>query len=408
MLAALPHQVTKSKSIIRKLRLYGLCIFAGEVRSGKTAAFILASQLLAEECEVCVITKKDAIPGVKKFTPSIEVTNYHQSKKLEPKYKIVILDECHRYITGYPKRSQIWKDVAEITLAADYIIFSSGTPTPESYAMLFNMLALSADSPWRKYDLIKSRKTPYSLWHDVYGIKYEKSIGWDDKKDKPKFAIGWDRVKEDMIMGDIEHLIVSMTRAEAGHKFEPTDKLHKIPLTEQQQEIYTRLEDDKLYEMDEKYTVLADTPSKYIQKLHQVAGGYVNAVNDYDESESKVFKVESNKVQYIKDNFDPKETIILAFYIPEQEYLASIFPNVGSITKNSDGVDYSHFKNMVIYSMGFPASTYQQVIGRQLNFVTRKEEVIIHFLVSGIDQYVYDAVSNKESFTAKWYKTHAS
>ena len=36
--------------------------------------------------------------------------------------------------------------------------------------------------------------------------------------------------------------------------------------------------------------------------------------------------------------------------------------------------------------------------------MTRKEEVIIHFLVSGIDQYVYNAVSNKESFTARWYK----
>jgi hypothetical protein len=389
MLAALPHQVTKSKSIIRKLRLYGLCLFAGEVRSGKTAAFLLASQLLAEDFEVAVITKKDAIPGVKKFSSDIEVTNYHQAKKLDRPYKVVILDECHRYITGYPKRSQIWKDVARITLAADYIIFSSGTPTPESYAMLFNMLALSTDSPWKDYKR-------YTEWHQHYGIPYQIKIAGG------MLVNQWDKVKEDKILRDIEHLIVSMTRAEAGHKFEPTDKLHKIPLTEQQEEIYKRIEEDKLFEMDDEYAIVCDTPSKYIQKLHQVAGGYVNAVNDNEES--KVFKIESNKVQYIKDNFDPKETIILAFYIPEQEYLASIFPNVGSITKNSDGVDYSHFKNMVIYSMGFPASTYQQVIGRQLNFVTRKEEVIIHFLVSGIDQYVYNAVSNKESFTARWYK----
>ena len=388
-MTALPHQVNKSKSIIRKLRLYGLCLFAGEVRSGKTAAFLLASQLLAEDLEVVVITKKDAIPGVKKFSSEIEVTNYHQVKKLEPKYKVVILDECHRYITGYPKRSQIWKDVARITLAADYIIFSSGTPTPESYAMLFNMLALSVESPWKEYKR-------YTEWHQHYGIPYQIKIAGG------MLVNQWDRVKEDKIMRDIEHLIVSMTRAEAGHKFEPSDKLHKIPLTEQQEEIYKKIEDDSLYEMDDEYAIVCDTPSKYLQKLHQVSGGYVNVVNDKEEK--RVFKVESNKVQYIKDNFDPKETIILAFYIPEQEFLASIFPNVGSITKNSDGVDYSHFKNMVIYSMGFPASTYQQVIGRQLNFVTRKEEVIIHFLISGIDQYVYKAVSNKESFTARWYK----
>lgn len=386
---ALPHQVNKSKSIIRKLRLYGLCLFAGEVRSGKTAAFLLAAQLLAEDLDVVVITKKDAIPGVKKFSSAIEVTNYHQAKKLDKPYKVVILDECHRYITGYPKRSQIWKDVARITLAADYIIFSSGTPTPESYAMLFNMLALSVESPWKEYNR-------YTEWHQHYGIPYQIKIAGG------MLVNQWDRVKEDKILRDIEHLIVSMTRSEAGHKFEPSDKLHKIPLTEQQEEIYKKIEDDSLYEMDDEYAVVCDTPSKYLQKLHQVSGGYVNAVNDKEEK--RVFKVESNKVQYIKDNFDPKETIILAFYIPEQEFLASIFPNVGSITKNSDGVDYSHFKNMVIYSMGFPASTYQQVIGRQLNFVTRKEEVIIHFLISGVDEYVYKAVSNKESFTARWYR----
>ena len=383
---ALPHQEIKAKSIVRKLRLYGLCLFAGEVRSGKTAAFILAADQLSDGNYV-VITKKGAIPGVKKFTQS--VTNYHQACKLDPVYKVVVLDECHRYITGYPKRSQIWKDVARVCAAAEYIIFSSGTPTPESLAMLFNMLALSTDSPWREYPR-------YTLWHQRYGIPYQIKIAGG------MLVNQWDRVKDDMIIKDIEHLIVSMTRADAGHKFEPTDKLHKIPMTDAQEEIYKAIQDDKLYEMDAEYAIVCDTPSKFIQKLHQVSGGFYNAVNDNEES--KVFQVDSNKVQYIKENFDPNETIILAYYIPEQEYLATLFPHVGSITKNSDGVDYSHFKNMVIYSMGFSAATYQQVIGRQLNFVTRKEEVIIHFLISGIDKYVYNAVSNKESFTARWYK----
>ena len=193
-----------------------------------------------------------------------------------------------------------------------------------------------------------------------------------------------------------------MTRVEAGHKFEPTDKLHLIPLTTQQEEIISTIKKSKLYNFNEEYSIVCDTASKYLQKLHQIAGGFVNAVDLCEQT--KVFQVDSNKVKYIQENFNPHDTIILAYYIPEQEYLASIFPNVGSLTKNSDGVDFSHFKNMVIYSMGFSAATYQQVIGRQLNFVTRKEEVIIHFLISGLDQYVYDAVSSKQNFTTKWYK----
>ena len=37
-------------------------------------------------------------------------------------------------------------------------------------------------------------------------------------------------------------------------------------------------------------------------------------------------------------------------------------------------------------------------------YYDKTKEVIIHFLISGLDQYVYDAVSSKQNFTTKWYK----
>jgi len=395
----LKHQELKAKSIKRKLNLYRICLFAGEVRSGKTAAFVQAAKDLSKD-DYIVITKKGAIEGVKKFTPN--VTNYHQACKLDPIYDVVVLDECHRYISSIGKRSKLWRDIHRIASKASYVIFSSGTPTPESFAMLFNMLAVSNYSPWKRYESLPGRVLAYNKWHKDYGIPYDIVIGWNDKTKSPRTAIGRDRVKDDLIQRDIDHLIVSMTRKEAGHIYEPTDKLHKVPLTPHQVAIYNSLDKLKIYEVDSEYSIVCDTASKYLQKLHQVSGGFVNAV-DLDET-PKIFQVDSNKVQYIKDHFDPNDTIILAFYIAEQDHLSNIFPHVGSITKNSDGVDYSHYKNMIIYSMGFSAATYQQVIGRQLNFMTRKEEVIIHFLISGIDEYVYKAVSNKNNFTTKWYK----
>ena len=87
---ALTHQVSKAKTLVRKLKLYGLVLFAGEVRSGKTAAFILAATTITPKH--IVITKKGAIDGVKKFTNN--VTNYHQVGKLKPEYDLVVLDEC--------------------------------------------------------------------------------------------------------------------------------------------------------------------------------------------------------------------------------------------------------------------------------------------------------------------------
>lgn len=406
---ALPFQIKKAKTITRKLRLYGLCLFAGEVRAGKTATFILAAQLLVDDDEILVITVKDAIPGIEKFAPNIEVTNFHQVKNIKRTYKVVIIDECHKYVTGYPKRASIWLDVSKVTLEAEYCIFSSGTPTPESFAMLFNMIALSRYSPWVKY-VAKGNTTAYASWHRKYGIPYKKLIGWDERNERAKFAKGWDRVDEPMVLNSITHLQVSLTQIEAGHKHLASDKIHIIPLSVDQQTMYDNLNKNKMHELPDDYTVLADTPAKLNNKKHQISGGFVKATDDLDESKTDVYEFEDKpKIDFIKRNFNVHDTIILAHYIPEQEYLASIFPNTGSITKRSKGVDYSHLKHLVIYSMGFSAEIYEQVRGRQLNFMTRHEKVEVHFLLSGIDKDVYQAVAvDKRSFTSAWYKQNKS
>lgn len=404
-LNALTHQINKAQSLVRKLRLYGLALFAGEVRSGKTATYIIAAQKLASDDEILVITVKDAIPGIQKFTSTITVTNFHQVKNLTKTYKFVIIDECHKYITGYPKRSTMWNDIAKITHNAEYILMGSGTPTPESYAMLFNMLALSLESPWAEY-VPKGNQTAYSRWHKVYGIQAKKMIGWDEKNNKAKWAIDWSQVNEPKVLNSISHLQVALTQTEAGHKHLATDKVHIIPLSDEQELMYKKINTYRMYELPDEYTILADTPAKLNSKKHQISGGFVKATDDLDESKSTVYELEDKpKVDYIKRHFNVYDTIILAHYVPEQEYLATIFPNVGSITKKSKGVDYSHLKNLVIYSMGFSAEIYEQVRGRQLNFMTRKEKVEVHFLLSGIDEDVYEAVAiDKKSFTSSWYK----
>jgi len=394
-----PHQRRAGRKLYDKLVKYGIVILAGEVRSGKTLAFVYAA-LLANVKSCLIITKKGALKDIKKAVPSFcTVTNFHQVKNLELKeYDLIIIDEFHRYISNAgKKRSPIWNDILPISYYTP-IIFSSGTPTPETYASIYSPLALSCKSPFVQYK-------NYTAWHKDYGIPYNKVIGYDERKRKPKTAKGWDKGNTKKIQKDIEHLIVTITQEEAGHKYFAQDKLHHIPLSHRQQRIYDVLDTDKLYELPDDYTILADTAGKLLQKKHQISGGFVNAVDDFDESKTKVHSFKSiPKVKYILDNFDVENTMILAYYIPEQKHLSKLFPHVASLSKNSDGVDYNHFEHLVIYSFGFHAVTYEQVRGRQMNFHTRDSEVIIHFLVSGIDEYVYEAVSNKKDFTASWYK----
>ena len=303
-------------------------------------------------------------------------------KNLNPNdYDFVIIDESHRWITGYPKRSTIWKQIRPFTVGKR-MIYSSGTLTPEGYSGLFNMLALSDYSPWKRY-------SRFTLWFEDYGRPYSIRINQIDIKQ-------YDRTHEAKVLKDVKKITVTITRKEAGHKYEANDVLVNIPLSKKQTKFVAKLQRDLVIP---KHEIVADTPAKLLQKCHQISGGFVkNEDGDYYEFEDKP------KIDYIRANFDPNDTIILCHYIAEQRFLAKLFPHTGSVKKNAEGKDFSHFKNMVIYSMDFSAATYEQVRARQLNLKTRHSEVNITYLISGIDQYVYDAVVSKKNFTASWYR----
>lgn len=383
------HQGKASKKIQKKLKKYSVCLLAGEPRSGKTLSFIDASNALYER--ILIITTKKAMGDIQialneyKTTSHFDVINYHSCQKLHhEKYDCVILDEAHNYITGYPKRSAIWNNVFHFTKRCIPIIYSSGTPTPEGYAGLFNMFALSYKSPWKKYKRFTS-------WHINYGKPYTIRVnGYNIQQ--------YDRTHEDKVKKRIKPLTVTITRKEAGHKYEAKDKLHHIKLSKKQKKIIKMLDTEYVYDKKD-FTILADTPSKLIQKKHQINGGTVKC----EDSKLMIFK-NNPKVEYINKHFDTNQCIILAFFKAEQELLSKIFPNVGSVISNAEGVDYSHFQHMIIFSMSYAAKSYEQVRARQLNIVKRKSKVIVHFLISGIDQKIYEAVSNKKDFTASWYK----
>jgi len=397
----LPHQVKASKKIQKKLKKHGVCLLAGQPRSGKTLSFIDAAHKLYN-CILIITTKKAmtdiAAAAISYGSDKFTVINYHSCQKLHlEQYDCIILDECHNYITSYPKRSAIWKNIFEFTKKRLPIIYSSGTPTPEGYAGLFNMFALSYYSPWVRY-------RSFAVWHKDYGIAYKKIIGYDADTEKHRYTQAYDRVKNKKVKKCMKPLTVKITRKEAGHKFEAEDKLHHIPLSKEQSEIIEILDRDRVYIKKKskgvkRRVILADLAASLPSKKRQVAGGVIKC-----EKERLLYIKDNPKITYVKENFNPDECIILAFFEAEQNMLSEIFPNVGSITSNAEGVDYSHYKYMIIYSLGHAYKTYDQVRARQLNMIKRKTEVIIHFLLCGVDQDVYQAVSNKQNFTNSWYR----
>lgn len=205
-------------------------------------------------------------------------------------------------------------------------------------------------------------------------------------------------MNEKKIFKEVKKYVVTLTRADAGHKYEAVDELHRVNLPKEQTRFIKKLKKKLFVEKDEQL-FMGDTPAKMGQKLHQISGGFIK------DEDGEVFKFRENpKVEYIKRNFNPETTIILSHFKAEQEYIKGIFPHTGSTTRNSEGVDYSHFENMVIFSHSHASATYQQVRARQMN-INRKTKITVHFLIAGdTDQHVYDTATGKKNFTRRWYE----
>lgn len=313
------------------------------------------------------------------------VINYHSIGKIDDtEYDLIVFDESHLYVTGLPKRSTIWKACKAHTKGAD-IIFSTATPTAEGYAKLEPMLALSDVSPWKDYPTFNS------WFNDGYGRPYTMRLnGYDVNK--------YDRTNEAYVKRDVKKYVVTITRSAAGHTHEATDKVIHIEQSKKQKKMYKQLKEDLIIEKQE---ILADTPVKLMMKLHQISGGFVKR-----EDETILQIKENPKLDWLRDNIDPENTFILAYYQAEQQMLSNYFPHTGSVTKLSSGVDLSMYEHLVIYSMAFSAANYEQVRSRQMN-IKRDTPVEVRYLCSGIDLDVYKAVQSKKSFTASWYQKHA-
>ena len=82
----------------------------------------------------------------------------------------------------------------------------------------------------------------------------------------------------------------------------------------------------------------------------------------------------------------------------------SIF--VGSIKRFAEGVDLSWLSgSMIIYSLTFSGSTYAQILSRMCNW-NRTEPIKVHVLMArgSVEEYIYKAVSSKQSFNESFYR----
>jgi superfamily II DNA or RNA helicase len=102
-LANLGYGILKENAIV---------YLAMEERTRKTLISILIAEM-ADIKTVLIITKKKPLTGWEetlakfKHTKTYTLVNYHMANKVKGSFDLVILDEAHNYISGYPKRSKM-------------------------------------------------------------------------------------------------------------------------------------------------------------------------------------------------------------------------------------------------------------------------------------------------------------
>ena len=396
------HQIEIAKEGYDTLSKYGLVYLAMEERTGKT----LTSILLAEQTtrtKVLVLTKKKALDGWHETLDSyagntgyngkdgllhwklhnstdITVTNYHQAGTLTKGYDLIILDESHSYLSAYPKRGTIWKYVKELTKGQP-IVYLSATPNAQGYQLLYNQLALSDWSPFKKY-------ANFYRFFESYGIpsKVRTSYGLQETYKKCKPSV-WDKCK---------HLFITYTRGELDFEHEPTDELHYFELDDTTRELYNRcLTDEMLIYKD--IEIPLDSSMKLRTSLHMLEGGVAK-----DEDNYIVLSNEEKAKAIYEDFGDTKDTVIMYHYKAELGKLQRLFTNARLLqaTSYAEGVDLSMYDNLVIYSQDFSTARHSQRRARQAN-KNRDTAITVHYYLvkDAISEQVYQTVSdNKANF----------
>lgn len=386
-----PHQKEISLKAFDILKEHMIVYLAMSERTGKTLTSILTCEHSPNIKNVLVITKKNALDGwnhtIQSYNPKINfvVTNYHQANKItNPNdFDLVILDEAHNYISGFPKVPKMWKDIAKLTKAKP-IIYISATPSAQGSCLLYHQFKLNSWSPFSKW-------TTFYKWFSEFGILKRKFCGAND----------YSTCREEKVWELVKHLFISYSREDLGFKFEPKDELHYVDLNTETKAMYNELEKTRVLRYADT-EITADTPMSLLTKLHQIEGGTLKFNDESFELSNR------EKIDYILHTWgDSEQVVIFYHYIAEKTKLERIFKKARVLqsTAFAEGVDLSMYEHLVVYSMNFSTAQYTQRRARQAN-LQRKTPINVHFLLvrRGISDQVYKTVAiNKKNFVDKYF-----
>lgn len=386
---------------------HGFVYLAMEVRTGKTLTSLDICDNLDNVDNVLFLTKKKAISSItddsNKLCPSyaLFIINYESIHKIPNiKWDVIICDEAHT-MGAFPKPNGRAKDVKDlISKTGARVILMSGTPTPESYSQMYHQVYGIKNNPFSRY------KNFYRFADDYVKLKQKKING---------MMINDYNSGHTTIIDAMHPYTIKYSQKQAGFSVTINENILYVDIDDKVKGIIKRLSRDLVVEGKDE-VILADTPVKLMQKLHQLYSGTIK----FESGNSMV--IDTSKAEFIKKRFDGKK--IGVFYKFKEEFNAlrqvfgsenittelSVFKDTDcqvialQIVSGREGISLKEADSLVYYNIDFSATSYWQSRDRMTTIDRQENNVYWVFSRGGIEDKIYKAVTKKKDYTIRHFK----
>lgn len=398
------YQVDLANRAVNILKDKKIVYLSLAVRVGKTLISLETAKLYGAK-RVLFLTKKKAISSIQNdysnfgYDFELVIVNDESMHKLEDtNYDLVIHDEHHRF-GAFPKPGLATKTYKQM-FGTKPMIFLSGTMTPESFTQVYHQFWVSYRSPFNNY-------VNFYRWADDYVNKFQKKINGF-------LANDYSKGNELKIMAAIAPYVITFTQQQAGFSTEIEEEVIHIEMCNKIKMIVKKLEKDLVVEGKDE-VILADTPVKLMQKLHQLWSGTVK----FESGNSMV--IDTTKAECIRSRFSNNKIGVFYKFKEELNALQQVFGD--SLTTELDEFDNGDFKvialqivsgregislknadYVVFYNIDFSATSYWQARDRMTTMDRKFNKVYWLFSIGGIEDKIYKAVKAKKKYTINIFK----
>lgn len=395
------YQLTIAEQATEKVREFGFCYIAAEVRTGKTLMALKAAELLGKK-NVLFLTKKKAIQSIMDdytnfgFTYEITVINYESLHKVRDVYDLIICDEAHT-LGAFPKPSQRSKAIRANYLTVDKILLS-GTPHPESYSQIFHQFWMCGKNPFILLNFYE--------WAKFYVNIKQINYGYGSVND-------YSDANKEKLLPIIEKYFIRWSQKASGFESNVEEEILWVTMNDNTYQLAKQLKRDNVIELDQG-AVIADTGVKLMGKLHQIFSGTVLTEDGLH------IVLDDTKAQFIKERFKGKKIGIFYKFKSEWAMLKKVFGDTITddlsefvtsdksialqMVSGREGISLKDAEYLVFINIDFSVVTYFQARDRMTTNVRTFNKIFWIFAEGGIEWHIYKAVSSKKDFTLRLFK----